>query len=104
METVAGALDSVVVQQVGRHTSNEGRDGSFRVGAPAIICADPWDCFRQGYRDFGGNPEWEDRFVDVIESCESEGHSWADTYPLYISRAQFHPESWRRAVGATQLT
>lgn len=69
----------------------------------AIICA-PWDCFRQGYQDFGGNPEWEDRFVDVIDTCESRNHKWDDTYPLYASRAQFHPDSWRRVVDATGLS
>ena len=70
----------------------------------AIICADPWACFRQGYRDFDGNPEWEDRFVDVIDTCESRDNEWDDTYPLYISRAQFHPDSWERVVDATGLS
>ncbi len=69
-----------------------------------VARAEDWRLFRQGYRDFGGNPEWEDRFVDVIDTCESEGHGWADTYPLYISRAQFHPGSWATAVGVTKLT
>ena len=67
----------------------------------AIICS--WACFRQGYRDFGGNPEWEDRFVDVIDTCESPGHEWNDVYPLYVSRAQFDPRSWATAADATTL-
>ncbi len=68
----------------------------------AIICPDEWACFRQGYQDFGGRPEWEDRFVDVVIPCESEWQ--VDPAGRYLGLAQFAPDSWATAGVATGLT
>ena len=106
VEAVAGrAVASRTADGLEYAAAARGRPGSVVEPWRAIICAEgtPWPCFRQGYRDFGGNPEWEDRFVDVIDTCESRDYGWADTYELYISRAQFHPDSWATAVSATKL-
>ncbi len=108
VEAVGGVWRIVPVASSFGDSAPRGRQSNVsqvwqREAASAIICADEWACFRQGYRDFGGNPEWEDRFVDVIETCESEGYGWADVYPLYLSRAQFDPDSWRRAAGMSGL-
>ena len=72
-------------------------------GVEAIICS--WACFRQGFQDFDGNPEWEDRFVDVL-LCEGDywvGYS-GPPVSRYISRAQFDPGSWATATAATELS
>lgn len=59
-----------------------------------------WAAFVRGYRDYGGNPEWEDHFTYVVLPCESS--YWGGWYPNgYISRAQFDPGSWATASRAT---
>lgn len=62
--------------------------------------------FRQGYRDFGGNPAWEEHFVtDVILGCENSTYGWVwhPEASHYITVAQFHPASWATAARATEL-
>jgi len=68
---------------------------------PVVI--DAWDAFRQGYRDFGGREGWLEHFVqDVFSSCEST--VWGGWYSNgYVSRAQFHPDSWATTVRNTGL-
>ena len=57
--------------------------------------------FLAGYREAGGNPAWAEHFIrDVLDACESRSGGWGD-YPAgegapHISRAQFHPDTWRR--------
>jgi len=67
--------------------------------------------FLQGYRDFGGRPEWERHFVDdVIPNCENYGRPDSGWYwdwsmgDVHLSAAQFHPNSWGRAAQLTGLS
>jgi hypothetical protein len=55
---------------------------------------DAWDQFREGYRDAGGRPEWEDTLVCVVtkEAGTWIGHHGGNGY---WSRAQFsHGDTW----------
>ncbi len=49
---------------------------------------DPWSQFREGYRDAGGNPAWEETLVCVVSK---EGGFWIGYHGQngYWSRAQF---------------
>ena len=66
--------------------------------------SDPERDFRQGYRDHGGNPAWEDHVIyDVILGCEHKsGWEWLGGNE-YLSIAQFHPDTWARVASATGL-
>jgi hypothetical protein len=53
-----------------------------------------WAQFREGYRDAGGNPEWEEILVCVVSK---EAGSWIGHYNDngYWTRAQFsHGDTW----------
>jgi hypothetical protein len=67
----------------------------------------PEAAFRAGYRDYGGNPAWEEHLVtDVILECENRGRGWFWDWTLgdfYWSVAQFHPDSWARAAALSGL-
>lgn len=53
--------------------------------------------FVRGYRDAGGRPAWEERFVSVVIPCES---GWRlDPLGFYLGLAQWHPDTWERAGG-----
>ena len=97
VEAVAGASGT-------EHELAQWQDDLYlRTDIQAIICS--WACFRQGYRDFNGNPEWEERFIDVL-LCEGDywvGYS-GPPVSRYISRAQFDPGSWATATAATELS
>jgi len=59
--------------------------------------------FVAGYRDGGGNPAWEEHFLNVVIPCESRW-SWTPSEEAkHLSVAQFHPDSWRRAAAHTGL-
>jgi len=68
----------------------------------ALIRSYDWDAFRQGYGDFGGREDWLEHFVQDVLPCEST--IWGGWYANgYVSRAQFHPDSWTTAVRNTGL-
>lgn len=62
--------------------------------------------FIRGYRDAMGPPEHEYHVVHDVIPCEYGGGNfqWGwrpydHANPLYVSRAQFSPDSWERAGG-----
>ena len=71
-----------------------------RADIPALIAA-----FLAGYRDFGGNPSWEQRFVEVVIPCEGGEFEWHWHWgkSFHLSVAQFKPGSWATAARATGL-
>jgi hypothetical protein len=67
----------------------------------SLLGAD-WQQFAEGYLDYDGNPAWLRHFIEDVLPCESS--EWDGYYANgYVSRAQFHVDSWRRAVGNTKL-
>ena len=61
--------------------------------------------FSAGYLDHGGNPAWLAHFLYDVAPCEG-GPAWGigDYGNGYVSRLQFHPQSWATAVAHTGLS
>ena len=63
------------------------------------------ELWRAGYRDAGGPPQYEEHFIQRVIVCEYGGgnfeHAWRPYVRenLYVSRVQFHTDTWERAGG-----
>lgn len=92
---------NVAAEQSNGHSSVSSQPRTYvPVEAPMDERHSDW---LNGYRTFGGPPEWEDDFWERVIRCES---TWQiePGNPSYIGPMQWDPGSWATASGYTGLT